>query len=112
VDKGKSCDHFNPLGPWLITPDEISNVQDLDMQLSVNGQARQHGNASFMIFDCFYLVHYLSQFMTLEAGDLFSTGTPRGVGLGMKPQQYLKAGDIVELSIESLGKQRQVCQQA
>jgi 2,4-diketo-3-deoxy-L-fuconate hydrolase len=107
--KGKSCDHFNPLGPFLATPDEIGNVNNLEMSLRVNGTRMQHGNSSFMVFDCDYLIHYLSQFMTLEAGDLVSTGTPPGVGMGMKPPRYLKAGDVVELSIEGLGIQKQTC---
>lgn len=105
--KGKSCDTFNPLGPFLATPDEINDVQNLSMSLFLNGKQMQKGNSSFMVFDCFYLVHYLSQFMTLEAGDLISTGTPPGVGFGMKPALYLKAGDVVELSIEGLGSQKQ-----
>lgn len=107
--KGKSCDNFNPLGPFLATADEINDVQNLSMSLSVNGIQMQKGNTSFMVFDCYYLVHYLSQFMTLEAGDMISTGTPPGVGFGMKPPQYLKAGDVVELSIEGLGSQKQTC---
>ncbi len=107
--KGKSCDTFNPLGPFMVTRDELQNVKSLGMSLNVNGMRRQTGNTSTMIFDVFTLVHYISQFMTLEAGDLISTGTPPGVGLGMKPPQYLKAGDVVELSIEQLGTQRQVC---
>lgn len=110
--KGKSCDTFNPLGPWMATTDEISDPQNLRMALSVNGQQMQNGTTQTMIFDCHYLVYYLSQFMTLEAGDLISTGTPPGVGLGMKPPQYLKAGDVIELSIEGLGSQRQVCENA
>lgn len=110
--KGKSCDTFNPLGPWLATPDEVGDPQHLNMELSVNGTRMQSGSTQTMIFGCLYLVHYLSQFMTLEAGDLISTGTPPGVGLGMKPPRYLKAGDIVELGIEGLGKQRQVCENA
>jgi 2,4-diketo-3-deoxy-L-fuconate hydrolase len=107
--KGKSCDTFNPLGPFLRTPDEIENVHDLEMSLSVNGAEKQKGNTGYMVFDCYCLVHYLSQFMTLEAGDLICTGTPPGVGLGMKPPQYLKAGDVVELSIQGLGRQNQTC---
>jgi 2,4-diketo-3-deoxy-L-fuconate hydrolase len=110
--KGKSCDTFNPLGPWLSTADEIKNVSDLPMTLSVNGESRQKGNTSTMIFGVTELIRYLSQFMTLEPGDLISTGTPPGVGLGMKPPQFLKAGDVVELEIAGLGKQRQVCAQA
>jgi 2,4-diketo-3-deoxy-L-fuconate hydrolase len=107
--KGKSCDNFNPLGPFLVTPDEIEDVHNLQMSLSVNGKQMQKGNSRFMVFNCFFLVHYLSQFMTLEAGDLICTGTPPGVGLGMKPPRYLKAGDVVELSIEGLGSQKQTC---
>jgi 2,4-didehydro-3-deoxy-L-rhamnonate hydrolase len=107
--KGKSCDNFNPLGPFLATPDEIADVQNLSMGLWVNGEQMQKGNTRTMIFDCYYIVHYLSQFMTLEAGDLISTGTPPGVGLGMDPPRYLRPGDVVELSIEGLGSQKQVC---
>lgn len=110
--KGKSCDTFNPLGPWLATPDEIKNPGELPMTLTVNGELRQKGNTSTMIFGVLELVRYLSQFMTLEPGDLISTGTPPGVGLGMKPPQFLEAGDVVELEIAGLGKQRQVCGQA
>lgn len=107
--KGKSCDNFNPLGPYLVTPDEIDNVNNLPLALSVNGKQMQKGNTSSMIFNCFYLIHYLSQFMTLEAGDLINTGTPPGVGLGLNPPQYLKEGDVVELSIGGLGYQKQKC---
>lgn len=107
--KGKSCDNFNPIGPWLSTKDEVSNVNDLSMQLWVNGERMQNGNTDKMVFDVFYLVHYLSQFMTLEAGDLITTGTPPGVGLAMNPPRYLRAGDVVELEIAGLGRQRQVC---
>lgn len=110
--KGKSCDTFNPLGPWLATPDEVGDVHNLDMHLSVNGSEKQAGSTSTMIFNCPFLVYYLSQFMTLEAGDLISTGTPPGVGLGMKPPQFLKAGDEVELTITGLGCQRQTCKNA
>jgi len=106
--KGKSCDTFNPLGPWLATPDEIADPANLAMSLKVNGEFKQRGNTSTMIFTPAFLIHYLSQFMTLEPGDLISTGTPPGVGLGMKPPQYLKAGDVVDLKIEGLGSQRQV----
>ncbi len=107
--KGKSCDHFNPLGPYLSTADEIIDPHNLKMNLWVNGVQMQNGNSRFMVFDCYFLIHYLSQFMTLEAGDLISTGTPPGVGMGMKPPTYLKSGDLVELSIEGLGKQKQTC---
>ncbi len=109
--KGKSCDTFNPLGPWLSTVDEIPDAMKLPMQLWVNGELRQNGSTSTMIFAPTYLVHYISQFMTLEPGDLISTGTPPGVGLGMKPPQYLKAGDVVELEIAGLGRQNQHCVQ-
>lgn len=107
--KGKSCDTFNPLGPWLSTPEEIRNPDALKMKLWVNGELRQNGSTGKMIFNCAFLVHYLSQFMTLEPGDLISTGTPPGVGLGMKPPKYLKAGDVVELEMEHLGRQKQRC---
>lgn len=108
--KGKSCDNFNPLGPYLVTKEEIGDVHNLPMFLSVNGKQMQNGSTQTMIFNCNYLVHYLSQFMTLEAGDLINTGTPPGVGLGIKPTpQYLKEGDVVELSITGLGDQKQVC---
>ncbi len=107
--KGKSCDTFNPLGPWLATPDELPSVDALAMQLWVNGELRQKGTTAKMIFNVPFLIHYLSQFMTLEPGDLISTGTPPGVGLGMKPPKFLKAGDVVELEIDGLGRQKQVC---
>ena len=110
--KGKSCDTFNPLGPWLVTPDEAGDVNNLDMSLDINGEKTQRGNTKTMVFNCAYLVHYLSQFMTLEPGDLISTGTPPGVGLGFKPPRYLKKGDVMELSIANLGSQRQVCRSA
>jgi 2,4-didehydro-3-deoxy-L-rhamnonate hydrolase len=107
--KGKSCDNFNPLGPFLVTRDEIKDPHNLSMKLSVNGKLMQNGSSSTMVFDCFFIVHYLSQFMTLEAGDFITTGTPPGVGMGQNPPWYLKKGDVVELSIEGLGTQRQVC---
>ncbi len=107
--KGKSCDNFSPLGPYVLTADEMKDPQNLWMKLSVNGKQMQNGNSSKMIFDVCYVVHYLSQFMTLEAGDIILTGTPPGVALGMKDPQYLKEGDVVELSIEGLGSQRQTC---
>ena len=110
--KGKSCDTFNPLGPWLTTSDELPDVSKLRMTLSVNGQLMQSGSTETMIVSPAQLVQYISQFMTLEPGDLVSTGTPPGVGLGMKPPRYLKLGDIVELEIQHLGKQRQTCRQA
>lgn len=105
--KGKSCDTFNPTGPFMATPHEIADPQSISMRLSVNGEQMQSGNTSRMIFSMYHLVHYLSQFMTLEAGDLISTGTPPGVGLGLKPQRFLKAGDIVELWADGLGYQQQ-----
>jgi 2-keto-4-pentenoate hydratase/2-oxohepta-3-ene-1,7-dioic acid hydratase in catechol pathway len=110
--KGKSCDNFSPLGPYLLTTGEVKDPQNLWMKLSVNGVQMQNGNSSKMIFNVYYVVHYLSQFMTLEAGDLILTGTPPGVALGMKDPQYLKEGDVVELSIEGLGSQRQTCKNA
>lgn len=106
--KGKSCDTFSPTGPWMATPNEISNVNVLTMKLWVNGKLQQNGSTAKMIFSVDYLIHYISQFMTLEPGDLISTGTPPGVGLGMKPPMYLKAGDTVELEIDRLGRQKQV----
>ncbi|WP_437228014.1 fumarylacetoacetate hydrolase family protein [Planctomicrobium sp. SH661] len=110
--KGKSCDTFNPLGPTLVTADEVADVNALDMWLTVNGERRQTGNTRTMIFDPYFVVHYLTQFMTLEAGDVISTGTPPGVGLGMKPPQFLKAGDVVALGIQGLGEQQQTCRNA
>ncbi|MCC5932264.1 MAG: fumarylacetoacetate hydrolase family protein [Cyclobacteriaceae bacterium] len=106
--KGKSCDSFNPVGPWLV-PSNMIDPSELALKLWVNGQLMQNGNTKDMIFKVPYLVWYISQFMTLEPGDLISTGTPAGVGLGMKPPQYLKAGDLVELEINGLGKQKQIC---
>jgi len=105
--KGKSADTFAPLGPFLATPDEVGDVQALGMWLTVNGESRQKSSTSNMIFGVAHLVHYLSQFMTLLPGDVISTGTPAGVGLGFKPPVYLKEGDVVELGIDSLGRQRQ-----
>ena len=105
--KGKSCETFNPVGPWLVTPDEIPDVQGLGMWLDVNGQRMQTGSTSTMIFGVPFLVWYLSQFMVLESGDLINTGTPPGVGLGMTPQRFLAAGDVMELGIDRLGSQRQ-----
>ncbi|MEO0340515.1 MAG: fumarylacetoacetate hydrolase family protein [Bacteroidota bacterium] len=106
--KGKSCPGFSPVGPYLVTKEEVGSIEDLKMKLSLNGQTMQDGSTKFMIFKPAYAIWYLSQFMKLEAGDLLSTGTPPGVGLGMKPPLYLKGGDVVELSIEGLGKQRQL----
>jgi 2-keto-4-pentenoate hydratase/2-oxohepta-3-ene-1,7-dioic acid hydratase in catechol pathway len=105
--KGKSAETFNPAGPWLVTPDEIKDVNALGMWLDVNGERRQTGNSSTMVFDPYVIVHYLSQFMVLEPGDLINTGTPPGVGMGFKPERYLNDGDVVELGIEGLGVQRQ-----
>ena len=105
--KGKSADTFAPLGPFLATPDEIPNVGNLPMWLKVNGQSRQNSSTANMIFDVATLVSYVSQFMTLLPGDVISTGTPAGVGLGMNPPVYLQAGDVVELGIEGLGESRQ-----
>jgi len=109
-DKGKGCDTFGPIGPWLVTRDEIPDPQNLSMRLEVNGQRMQNGNTRTMIFGCAEIVSYISRFMTLLPGDVIATGTPPGVGLGMKPPHYLKAGDTMRLSIEGLGVQEQkVC---
>jgi 2,4-diketo-3-deoxy-L-fuconate hydrolase len=105
--KGKSSETFNPCGPWLVTPDEIHDVLALPMWLDVNGVRRQTGSTATMLFSPTFLVHYLSQFMVLEPGDLINTGTPPGVGLGMTPPTYLAPGDVMELGVEGLGTQRQ-----
>ncbi len=105
--KGKSAETFNPCGPWLVTPDEIDDVQNLDLWLDVNGIRRQTGSTSRMLFTVAYLVHYLSQFMVLEPGDLINTGTPPGVGMGFEPPVFLRPGDVVALGIGGLGQQRQ-----
>jgi 2-keto-4-pentenoate hydratase/2-oxohepta-3-ene-1,7-dioic acid hydratase in catechol pathway len=106
--KGKGCETFGPLGPWLVTKDEIKDPQNLNMWLDVNGEKRQRGNTSTMIFDCAHIVWTCSQYFILEPGDVIITGTPPGVGLGMKPEQkFLKAGDVVTLGIDGLGEQRQ-----
>ena len=105
--KGKGCLTFGPLGPWLVTPDELDDVQALPMWLDVNGERMQTGSTKTMIFDVRKIVSYTSHFMILEPGDVITTGTPPGVGLGMKPPRYLKAGDVVTLGIEGLGEQRQ-----
>jgi 2-keto-4-pentenoate hydratase/2-oxohepta-3-ene-1,7-dioic acid hydratase in catechol pathway len=107
--KGKSGDNFGPTGPWLVTPDEIADPQDLAMWLTVNGKKVQNGSTCTMVFGVAKLVSYLSHFMTLHPGDIISTGTPPGVGLGMKPPWYLKPGDEVELGIAGLGQQKQIC---
>lgn len=105
--KGKSCDTFGPTGPWLVTKDEVADPQNLGMWLKVNGETMQNGSTRTMVYGVAFLVSYLSQFMSLHPGDIISTGTPPGVGLGMKPPRFLKAGDVVELGIEGLGSQRQ-----
>lgn len=106
--KGKSCDTFAPMGPYLVTKDEVADFNNLHMWLQVNGTIMQDNNTDDMIFEVPFLVSYLSQFMTLLPGDVISTGTPAGVGLGFKPPVYLKPGDVIELGIEGLGTQRQV----
>ncbi|MGB3555258.1 MAG: fumarylacetoacetate hydrolase family protein [Jannaschia sp.] len=105
--KGKSCDTFGPIGPWLVTRDEIADVQDLAMSCSVNGKQMQTGNTSTMIFTVAQCIAHLSELMTLHPGDIITTGTPPGVGMGMKPEVYLRAGDVMELEIAGLGRQRQ-----
>lgn len=105
--KGKSCDSFGPLGPWLVTPDEVGDVQDLALSLDVNGERVQTGSTASMVFGVAEIISYLSEMMTLHPGDVIATGTPPGVGMGFKPPRYLRAGDVMELSIEGLGKQRQ-----
>jgi 2-keto-4-pentenoate hydratase/2-oxohepta-3-ene-1,7-dioic acid hydratase in catechol pathway len=105
--KGKSCDNFGQLGPWLVTRDEVADPQALSMWLKVNGATEQDGGTQTMVYGVAHLVSYLSQFMTLHPGDVISTGTPPGVGMGKKPPRYLKAGDVVELGISGLGSQRQ-----
>ncbi|CUX07754.1 fumarylacetoacetate hydrolase family protein [Agrobacterium radiobacter] len=105
--KGKSCDTFGPIGPWLVTKEEITDPQNLGMWLKVNGQTMQDGSSKTMVYGVAHVVSYLSQFMSLHPGDVISTGTPPGVGMGLKPPRYLKAGDVVELGIEGLGSQKQ-----
>lgn len=105
--KGKSCDNFGQIGPWLVTRDEVADPQNLAMWLTVNGQTEQNGSTATMVYGVAHLVSYLSQFMTLHPGDVISTGTPPGVGMGKKPPRYLKAGDVVELGVAGLGQQRQ-----
>lgn len=111
-DKGKNCETFNPLGPWILTADEVPDPQALSLRLSVNGEMRQSGNTKEMIFGVHHLVWYLSQFMVLRAGDVINTGTPAGVALGRSDAPYLRAGDVVELEIDGLGHQRQTFRQA
>lgn len=106
--KGKSCETFNPLGPYLVTPDEVADVQALSLSLSLNGEKMQSGTTADMIFPVAHIVHYLSQFMVLEPGDVINTGTPAGVGMGQSPQRFLRAGDVTELEIDGLGRQRQL----
>lgn len=106
-DKGKGCDTFGPVGPWLVTADEVKNPQKLDMWLDVNDQPCQRGNTKTMIFDVATIVSYVSEFMTLMPGDIITTGTPPGVGMGLNPPRYLKPGDVVRCGISGLGEQRQ-----
>jgi 2-keto-4-pentenoate hydratase/2-oxohepta-3-ene-1,7-dioic acid hydratase in catechol pathway len=106
-DKGKGFDTFGPIGPWLVTPDEIPDVQALDLWLEVNGERMQAGNTGTMIFSCARLVSYVSECMTLNPGDIITTGTPPGVGMGRQPPRYLKPGDVMTLGIDGLGRQRQ-----
>ena len=103
--KGKSHDTFGPIGPYLVTKDDVADVNNLNLSLDVNGKRMQTGNSKTMIFNVYYLVSYLSKFMSLQAGDIITTGTPPGVGMGMKPQVFLKAGDKIRLSIDNLGEQ-------
>ena len=110
--KGKSCDTFGPTGPYLVTKDQVSDVQNLNMFLDVNGKRMQDGSTNTMIFSVNHIVYYLSQFMSLHPGDIIATGTPPGVGMGMKPSLYLKSGDVMTLGIEGLGEQSQTCIQA
>lgn len=105
--KGKSCDTFGPIGPWLVTPDDVGDVDNLHMWLEVNRKRFQDGNSSTMVYKPAFLVSYLSQFMSLQPGDVISTGTPPGVGMGQRPPVYLEVGDVMELGIEGLGSQRQ-----
>jgi 2-keto-4-pentenoate hydratase/2-oxohepta-3-ene-1,7-dioic acid hydratase in catechol pathway len=108
-DKGKGCDTFGPVGPWLVTADEVGDPQDLSLWLDLNGRRFQTGNTKTMVFGVAQIVSYLSRFMTLNPGDLITTGTPPGVGMGVKPSPvYLKPGDVMELGIDKLGQQRQV----
>jgi len=107
-DKGKGCDTFGPFGPWLVTLDEVDDINKLDLWLDLNGQRVQTGNTDKLIFDVATVVSYVSQFMSLQPGDIISTGTPPGVGMGMKPPRFLNDGDVMELGITGLGTQRQV----
>ena len=105
--KGKSCDNYGQIGPWLVTRDEIKDPQNMTMWLTVNGKTMQNGSTKTMVYGVAHIVSYLSQFMSLQPGDVISTGTPPGVGMGKNPQQYLRPGDVVELGITGLGQQRQ-----
>ena len=107
--KGKSCDNFGQTGPWLVTPDEVPDPQALVMWLKVEGETMQQGSTRTMVYGVAFLISYLSQFFTLHPGDIISTGTPPGVGMGRKPPRFLRPGEVVELGIEGLGRQRQVC---
>ncbi|MCK5444356.1 MAG: fumarylacetoacetate hydrolase family protein, partial [Rhodospirillaceae bacterium] len=107
--KGKSCDTFGPTGPWLVTKDEVADVQNLSIWLEVNGEKLQNSNTDQMVYGVANLVSYLSNFFTLHPGDVISTGTPPGVGLGFNPPRYLKAGDTMRLGIEGMGEQNQTC---
>lgn len=107
--KGEGCDNFGQTGPWLVTPDEVADPQNLSMWLEVNGERVQDGSTKTMVYGVAHLISYLSRFFTLHPGDIISTGTPPGVGLGFKPPRFLKAGDVVELGIEGLGRQKQTC---
>ncbi|MRT42823.1 ureidoglycolate lyase [Enterobacteriaceae bacterium RIT702] len=107
-DKGKGCDTFGPIGPWLVTADEIADPQQLDLWLEVDGKRYQNGNTRTMIFSVAHIISYLSRFMSLQPGDIISTGTPPGVGMGQKPPVYLRAGQVISLGIAGLGEQRQI----
>lgn len=109
--KGKSCDNFGPIGPWLVTPDDVPDPQNLPMWLKVGDQTMQNGSTKTMVYGVAFIVAYLSQFFTLHPGDIISTGTPPGVGMGMKPQRFLRAGEVVSLGIAGLGEQRQTVEQ-
>ena len=111
-DKGKGCDSFGPIGPYVVTRDEVPDPLNLNLWLTVNGKTFQNGSTKHMVFDPAFLVHYLSQFMSLQPGDVISTGTPPGVGLGQKPPLYLNVGDVMELGIEGMGTQKQIVVQA
>ncbi len=105
--KGKSCDSFGPIGPWLVTPDEAGDPQSMDLSLDLNGEKAQRGNTASMVFSVAHIVSYLSRMMSLQPGDIIATGTPPGVGMGMKPPRFLREGDVMELAVSGLGTQRQ-----